>query len=136
MTENERIRQVRTSQEPKMSMEEFGRRLGVTKTAISLIESGRNSVSDQMRRSVVREFKVNEDWLRTGEGEMFRKQTRDEELAEFFADVLNDKPEDFRRRLVAVLAKLDVEHWKLLEEMAWKLAEIPEDEDEEEKTDS
>lgn len=133
MTENERIRQVRTSQDPKMSMEEFGRRLGVTKTAISLIESGKNSVSDQMRRSIVREFKVNEEWLRDGIGEMYRKQTRDEELAEFFADVLNDKPEDFRRRLVAVLARLDVEHWHLLEEMAWKLSEIP---DEEEKTDS
>lgn len=132
MNENERVRQVRTCQNPKMTMEEFGKRLGVTKTAISLIESGKNNVTDQMRRSICREFNVNESWLRDGIGEMLRQPSRDEELTEFFADVLADKPEEFRRRLVRVLSRLDVEYWHLLEDMARMLAEDNEKADPEE----
>ena len=128
---NERIKELRNTL--NMTQQEFADKLQVKRNTIAMYEMGKLSPSDRMISSMVREYKVNEEWLRTGEGEMFRKQSRDEELAEIFADVLNDKPEDFRRRLVAVLAKLDVEHWHLLEEMAWKLSEIP---GKEEKTDS
>lgn len=69
MTENERIKQVRKSM--NLTLETFGQRVGVTKAAISRVENGFRSVTDQMRRSICREFGVNEDWLLTGEGEMF-----------------------------------------------------------------
>ena len=66
---NERIKQIR--KELSLTMEKFGERLGVRKTAISLIESGRNNLTDQMLKAICREFNVNEEWLRTGKGEMF-----------------------------------------------------------------
>lgn len=68
MTENERIRVIR--KEKGLSMEKFGTRLGVSKVAISLIESGKSAVTNQMRRSICREFGVREEWLRTGEEPM------------------------------------------------------------------
>ena len=68
MTENERIREVR--KHFALTMESFGNRVGLKKSAISLVESGRNSVSDQFRNSVCREFGVSEEWLKTGEGDM------------------------------------------------------------------
>lgn len=52
-------------------MEKFGERLGVKKTAISLIESGRNNLTDQMIISICNTYNVNEDWLRSGQGDMF-----------------------------------------------------------------
>ena len=66
---NERIKELRKTL--GLTLEKFGERLGVSKVAISLIENGKNTVTDQMFKSICREFNVNENWLRTGEGEMF-----------------------------------------------------------------
>jgi len=68
MTQGERIRELRKSL--GLTMEAFGDRLGVGKTAISNIENGSRNLTDQMARSICREFSVSEEWLRTGEGEM------------------------------------------------------------------
>ena len=70
----ERIRELR--RHLNMTMEEFGARIGLTKSAVSFIESGRNGARDQTVFAICREFSVNEHWLRTGEGEMF-EQTRE-----------------------------------------------------------
>lgn len=69
MTENERIRQVRKSK--NLTMEVFGKHLGVSRAAISNIENGIRGVTPQIRRAICREFGVREEWLQTGEGEMY-----------------------------------------------------------------
>ena len=74
---NERIKELRDAL--GITLEEFGNRLGVTRTAISRLERGNRGVTDQMAISICREFGVNETWLRTGEGEMF-SQTRESVL--------------------------------------------------------
>ena len=66
MTIQERIRQVR--QKNNLTMEEFGKRIGIKKNSISLIESGKNNPSEQTILSICREFNINEEWLRTGNG--------------------------------------------------------------------
>ena len=68
MTENERVREVRKSE--NLTLEEFGKRLGVGKSAVSDVERSRNALSDQMCRSICREFGVREAWLRNGEEPM------------------------------------------------------------------
>ena len=69
MTENERVRELRKTL--GLTLEKFGERLGVKKNAISAIENGRNSLTDQMTRAICREFGVDYIWLTTGDGEMF-----------------------------------------------------------------
>ena len=54
-----------------LTLEKFGKRLGVTKVAISNIEKGNRNVTDQMRKSICREYGVNETWLTSGTGKMF-----------------------------------------------------------------
>ena len=73
MTIGERIKILR--KEKCLSMEDFGAIIGMGKSAVSRIENGVNGTTDQTIRSICREFGVNEQWLRTGEGEMF-EQTR------------------------------------------------------------
>lgn len=68
MTENERIKELRKAR--GLTMEEFGRRIGITKSSVSLLEQGRNNPSTQTRLSICREFGVREEWLRDGEGAM------------------------------------------------------------------
>lgn len=63
---NERIKKLR--REENLNQEDFGKRLGVTKTAISKMELGTYNVTDTMIKLICSEFNVNENWLRTGEG--------------------------------------------------------------------
>ena len=119
MTENDRIKETRKSL--GLTQDKFGERLGVGRSAISNIEAGSRGVTDQIRLSVCREFNVNEDWLRTGEGSMFVEPDEDEEITKFLGDILTDKP-DFRRRLVSVLARMTPDEWALLEAKIRELA--------------
>ena len=79
MTQGERVKAIRT--EKNMTMEQFGEKLGVQKSAISKIEKGERSLTNQMFLSICREFGINEVWLRTGEGgieNMFTKLSDDD----------------------------------------------------------
>lgn len=64
----DRVKQIR--QYLGLSQEAFGNALGVTKTAICGIESGRRGLTEQMAKAICREFNVSYDWLKDGEGEM------------------------------------------------------------------
>lgn len=76
---NERIKELRKALD--LSGEKFGEPLGVGRTAISLLESGKNNLTDQMVKLICLTYNVNEDWLRTGQGSMFN-ETKNEFLAE------------------------------------------------------
>mgnify|MGYP002863102158 CR=1 FL=1 len=121
-TINDRVKELRKSEEIGLTLEKFGKSLGVGKSAISDIENGRNNVSEQMFNSICREFNVNPSWLRDGSGEMFVKRTRDEEIEAFINSALSEESDSFRKRLISVLSRLDLEGWKVLEKMAMELA--------------
>lgn len=69
MTQGERVKEIRKSL--GLTLEKFGEKLGVGKTAISKIEKGENSLTEQMTKSICREYGVDYIWLTSGEGEMF-----------------------------------------------------------------
>ena len=71
---NERIKELR--KKLGLTLEKFGERLGVKKAAVSKWENGDN-ITDQMFKSICREFNVNEEWLRNGTGEMFKPSPSD-----------------------------------------------------------
>lgn len=54
-----------------LTQEKFAERIGLKQNSIALIESGKRNISDQTILSICREFGVREEWLRTGEGEMY-----------------------------------------------------------------
>lgn len=97
----DRIREVR--EHFGLSMEKFGSRIGIGKASISLLESGKNNPSVQTITLICREFGVNEQWLRTGEGEMF-EQTRASVL-----DRLSTKYDLSREQRSVIEAFLDLD---------------------------
>ena len=118
-TLNERVKQLRKTLD--LTMEKFGDRLGVKKNSISQIESGKNSLTEQMIKSICREFDVDEEWLRNGTGSMFIERTRDEEIAKFIGTIQSVEDDSFMKKFISMLAKLDESEWVLLEKMALKL---------------
>ncbi len=114
---NERIKELRKSL--GLTQLEFGEQVGVKANTIGNYEIGLRTPSDAVIRAICREFNVNENWLRTGEGEMFNPQ--DEKLAAFIGSLVADDSDPFKRRMVELLADLTPEEWKLLEKMAERL---------------
>nr|DAH94144.1 MAG TPA: Repressor protein CI [Caudoviricetes sp.] len=114
---NVRIAEVRKA--VNLTQEKFAAQLGLSRNFLWMIEKGDRIPSDRTIADICREFNVNENWLRTGEGEMFNPQ--DEKLAAFVGSLVADDSEPFKRRMVELLADLTPEEWKLLEKMAERL---------------
>ena len=122
MNERERVRDLRLRL--KLTMEEFGKRLGIQKSAVSKIENGSVSLTDQNRIAICREFGVNEDWLRNGDGEPFAEVSRDEQIEKMVNEIMRDKPESFKRRYISALAALDESGWAALEKFVDSIIEV------------
>lgn len=118
---NERIKKLR--KELDLTQQKLADVLGMKQNTIAQYEMGRTIPSDAIIRSICREFHVNEDWLRTGHGEMFIKQTRDEQIAAFIGAIQMDENDSFKKRLISMLSALDESEWEMLERMALKLYE-------------
>ena len=118
---NERIKKIRKALD--LTQQKFADQLRVKRKTIGLWECGINAVTDQVINSICREFNVNETWLRTGEGEMFIELSRDEQIAEFVGRTLSTESESFKKRFIAMLAKLDESDWETLEKIALELAQ-------------
>lgn len=120
MTHGERVRDLR--KHFGLTLEQFGKNLGVGKTAISKIEKNERGLTEQMVVAICREYGVSEKWLRDGEGEMFVPVTRNEKIARFAGELMKDETPEFRRQLVEILADLDDDGWEALACFAEKLA--------------
>lgn len=127
MEPRERVKELRKTL--GLTMEKFGDRLGVTKVAISNIERGNRKLTEQMLRSICREFDVSEDWLRTGEGEMFLPVSRERKLARLTKNILNEESTSFKNRFISMLAGLTEEEWAFLERKAKELLDPIEEHD-------
>ena len=110
---SERIKEVRKTL--GLTLEKFGERIGMKSNSLSQVENGINAVSSQLRTAVCREFHVREEWLRTGEGEMFEDRTPDQAIVDFAADLVNVEDDAFKKRLISALARMDDQTWEAFE---------------------
>ena len=85
--------------------------------------------SDRTITDICREFGVSEQWLRTGEGEMFLRLSREEEISRFCMSIIRDPDSVFQRQLVSVLARLEPAQWQLLADMAAALCDAQQKEE-------
>lgn len=114
---NERLKSIRKIL--SLSQDAFGKKLGVTGAGISKIESGDRGITEQMILAICREFNVNEEWLRNGNGDMFLDFTEDE-FSKAAAILSNDM---FVRSLIIEYWKLDDNNKKLFRDFIHKLSD-------------
>lgn len=112
---NERIKKIRNSL--NISQTDFAQKLSVSRSAICKMESGENYPSEQTIKLICNEFSVNEEWLRTGNGEMFLETKKDDLISKMLGDVIKSDETNFKRRLISALSKLDDAGWDSLEKL-------------------
>lgn len=121
MTQGERIKYLRKEM-LQLTLDQFGQRVGLKKSALSLIENGKNTTTDQTLKSICREFNVSESWLRDGTGEMFIPRSRNQIIGDFLNSVMEDNDQSFRKAFIEALSKLDEPEWLVLEKIADEIA--------------
>lgn len=109
-----RIRELRKSLE--MTQSDFATRIGLTQNTITKYETGLRSPSNQIVVSICREFNVNEDWLRTGNGDMFNPMSEDEEL-DLYIGRISGSEDKFKKNLLKALCKLTEDEWNVLKKI-------------------
>lgn len=118
---HERIKELR--KHLGLTQAEFGDKISMRQTGVAWLESGERKITDRVITTICAVFGVDEIWLRTGEGEMFRKLSRQEQIAAFVGEALADDSGDFRSQLISILASLDDVGWYKLEEAAKAIKE-------------
>ena len=124
MTQGERVKAIR--KELNMTLEQFGEKLGVTKTAISYVENNKRNLTEQMLLSICREFGVNEIWLRTGEGDienMFTKLSDDDRYS-INLGKLSITENQLAKNMLNAIAEASPEKLKHIEEFMKACLEI------------
>ena len=116
---NERIKEVR--KDAGLTLEKFGEKLNISAASCSNLDSGKTNPSAQTFAAICRVFRVNEEWLRNGTGEKYRKKARAEELAEIFADLEVD--DTVKAKCIRTLADFPEEYFTQALEMAQKFLE-------------
>lgn len=79
-------------------------------------EAGKRTPLEPAILTMVRVFRVNETWLRTGEGEMFLPTTREGEIADFISRTVTG-PDNVKKRLIFALSQLSEDEWDVLEKI-------------------
>lgn len=113
---NSRVKAVRLAL--GLSQDEFGKKLGLTRGAITNIELNKVDVKPNLADLLCSIFNVNGLWLRTGEGEMFLELSRADEIAAYVGRVLKDESAFYQQKLLLFLSRLSPEMLAELEKVA------------------
>lgn len=105
-----------------LSQEKFAKRIKRSRGEVANIIYDKVVPRDEIIAAVCAEFRIREEWLRTGEGDMAIADTERDKLQSFFADVLATAPDE-RSAFVAALADLPDAFWPLVAELARKYAD-------------
>ena len=109
----ERIKELRTVL--GLTQQQLADSLGIKRNTIAKYETGRGDPIDAVVSLICKTYNVNEKWLRNGDGPMFSTVTRDQQIMDFVADAMRGESDNFKRRLISVLARLNENEWAILE---------------------
>ena len=119
----ERIRELR-KKHLKMSMEVFGKRLGVSRDTINNIELNRLARPDQkmsLYKLICSEFGVSEEWLLNGTGDMW--DNKEAEYGTLIDRVMTGENE-FAKNIFKTFALFDEKDWEALQAMIEKYLNV------------
>ncbi|TKI60484.1 helix-turn-helix domain-containing protein [Lysinibacillus varians] len=100
-----------------LSMASFGEKIKMTSSNISKMEKDLRVVTDRTIALISNEFGVNEQWLRTGEGDMFIAVTEDEKFAELLGELLVNENNELVKEIITKVVELDDDYLLLIEQL-------------------
>ena len=126
---NERFRELR--EKCGKNQTEWAKLLGLSRSGVSEIESGRRSVTEKhiklLSINPIDGKYINVDWLRTGVGEPFKKLSQQDEITKYVSDLLSDGTEnplyEIIIQIMKTYAELTPESQEILRDFSKRLME-------------
>ena len=116
---NNRIKLLRQTLD--ITQSEFASKIGIQRGTLAKHESSNTLPSSPVISNICDEFNVNEEWLRTGNGNMFKTVSNTDEILALFKDVQMDADDSFKKRFITSLSHLNENQWQALADMAQTL---------------
>lgn len=113
-----RIREVR--KELKLSQEEFGLRVGLTRSAVGNIETGRFRTTNSILNNIAKEFNINEEWLHSGDGDKYIHRDTDQELMDDLMKIFLNSNDNIKE-LISIIPRLENKDIVALKQIAMSL---------------
>ena len=123
-TIEERIIEIRKN--ANLSQTEFAESLGVGRGVITNLERGLTELKPQFCSLICEKYHVNKTWLETGDGEMFRTPSINDEIAEFVGKAMSPGTDPVYRRVLLALARTDESVWQKAKEFLQNLKDAEE----------
>ena len=98
---NERIKKLR--KDLKLTQQEFADALNIKRGAVANYEIGRNAPIDAVVSLICKTFNVNEEWLRSGAGDMFLELPEEDEEAAYVSELLEDRDNDLYKLIKEIM---------------------------------
>ena len=118
---HERLKKLRKSL--GLTQAEFGEKIELTNVTLSLMEKGERKITDRTIKFLEIEFNVNEHWLRTGKGEMYKPENSHDNLMGLIGQLTDHLDEgvgnhsEFKEWLILKILKLPDDQLDALKEM-------------------
>ena len=113
----ERIKALRNSL--GLTQQAFGQNIGVKRNTIATYETQDKVPMDTVINNICSTYGVNEEWLRTGKGDMFNEV--DDKLATYMSEI-TDGNDDFIKTFIEIYMELDQKSKDVLKDMGTKMA--------------
>ncbi|MDB0438418.1 XRE family transcriptional regulator [Clostridioides difficile] len=110
----DRIKEIR--EDAGLSQKDFGSKVKLSRSQISCYEKGIRDATDRSIKDICREFDINENWLRFGEGEKHSISEKDSLLAEVLAEItISDNMP--MKEIIIKLCELDEQYLDLINKL-------------------
>ena len=106
-----------------LTQQEFADKLGIKRNTVATYETGKSNPSDAAVLLICKTFNINEEWLRTGKGEMFKEIQPDSEYMKAARDICSNNDEAAMKAVVSYW-KMDPEFKKIFWDKLLEVAEI------------
>ena len=119
-----RIKMIRQSE--GLNQREFAASIKIGQPTLAMFENGQRLPKDIHIEQICSKFNVNESWLRTGEGEMYKKTVAYDEMADYVSDLLEDDDNplyDIIRNIMKTYSQLDPQSQRTIDLFSENLLE-------------
>lgn len=115
---NTRIKEIRKSL--NLTQQQFADSINLSRSNLSAIENETVGITDRNIKVICSVYNVNEDWLRSGKGEMFKNISDDDEFNILVGKLVAEE-DNFKKRVIEEMLKLDDEDWIFIEKFINKI---------------
>ena len=115
---NNRVKEIRKY--VGLTQEKFAQSIGVSRSNVTNVELGKIQLTDRLIKTICSVYNVDENWLRTGEGEMFISLNSDDEF-DMLVGSLYAENDEFKKKVIKTMLSLEDEDWMFIKKFIDKI---------------